>query len=127
MAVVNRLLDVNVATKDMLRREPCAKGKRCAECGDPAVDIEAGRPLCRECMCPDPSVEYLVAERLYYTMRGEGSNMAREMGAVKNDAISLTAFNAKLNAAMKKIGLDPGVPQEMVFGKLAKSASGGAR
>lgn len=125
LSVVNRLLAGPLETEDVLRIEPCARRKRCAECGGPAVDIAAGRPLCRECMCPEPSNEYMVTERMYYTMRGAGSNLALEMGSVKNDSISLTAFNAKLNAAMKRIGLDPDVPQSLAFGQLAKA--GGVR
>ncbi|MDD5542926.1 MAG: hypothetical protein PHX83_07095 [Acidobacteriia bacterium] len=125
---VNALLDLNEETEDTKRREPCAKRKRCIECGAPAVDVlyrhmDDGsvikRPLCRKHMCPDPTPRQREAELWYHISRSLGSNLGQAQGSGHNDSVSLSAFLKLLNAAMQKHGLNPDTPTAALFGSAA--------
>jgi hypothetical protein len=96
-------------------REVAARGRVCAACGHPAVDICGGRPLCRSCLSPDDDLAEVRAEAY-----GRLGSALGELSGPMRDGLTRTnmkAFRRDLDAACERRGIPSEAPRGVLFGR----------
>jgi hypothetical protein len=123
VGTVNRLLAAeNLLERfavEHLFREFAARGKACATCGGPAADIYDGRPLCRDCLCPDPTLAERAAERTYYATRGTtalGEAASSPVDRWAPGEVSMKGLRRRLAAACRERGIPNLAARGIMFG-----------